>query len=106
MTPPVLVEVIRASHATPYSRGESRRWERLPLNTSAPASAPIPRAAPITVERIGTADRPRPGSRARRTPAATGGGIDARASASPRAVGPVARASSAVEGGRAARQLG
>src|SRR5438105_6550642 len=68
-----------ASHVYPARRGVETSRSRLAPNTRAAASARMLRLAPNIVVRTGTAVRPRPGSRAIRTPAVALGGNEDRA---------------------------
>src|SRR6478752_6686878 len=60
--------LISVSQFQPKRRGVETRWLRLDANTPAATTVAMARPAPMIVVRTGTAVRPRPGSRAIRTP--------------------------------------
>ena len=71
LTPPKPRSVI-ASQFCPYARGVPRRPTRLAPKTPAATTAATAMTLPARAERTGTAVRPRPGSKAMRTPTAPG----------------------------------
>ena len=73
---------ITASQLWPYRLGVATRRSALAVTVSAAATAATPTIAASIVVRTGTAERPRPGSSAIRTPATPGADRPARASAS------------------------
>src|SRR2546423_2476666 len=87
---------VTASQLYRARRGVGTSRSRLAPNTRAAASARMLRLAPNIVVRTGTAVRPRPGSRAIRTPAVALGGNDDRAMTEATAEGRRDRAGSAV----------
>src|ERR1700693_4484002 len=70
---------ISVAHGTPNCVGDPSRLVRLAPKVSDATSAPSPTTAPPMVDHTGTLVRPRPRSRAMRTPTVTVAGSPARA---------------------------